>query len=103
VWNDDVLIQTGGFDLVDGDSLLYSKLEEPGHIRIGSGEITAVAMVTAAVLPGVIFANFAWPRFPKSAANALVHRVPDPITNRYRFKLGKGRLEKSAKRRSKPT
>jgi arsenite oxidase large subunit len=94
IWNDDVLIQTGGFDLVDGDSFLYSKLEEAGHIKVGSGEITAVAIVTDGVRPGLIFANFAWPRFPRSAANSLVHRVPDPIANRYRFKLGKGRLEK---------
>ena len=25
---------------------------------------------------------------------SLVHRVPDPTTNRYRFKLGKGRISK---------
>ncbi len=28
-------------------------------------------------------------------ANSLVHRVPDPITNRYRFKLGKGKIRKT--------
>lgn len=48
-------------------------------------------MVTDAVREGVIFAYFLEPGSP---ANSLVHRVPDPITNRYRFKLGKGRLEK---------
>ena len=56
--------------------------------------MVAVAIVTDAVRPGLLFANFAWPRWPNTAANALVHRVPDPITNRYRFKLGKGRVEK---------
>jgi hypothetical protein len=47
-------------------------------------------MVTEAVPPGVLFTNFL---HPSSPANSLVHRVPDPITNRYRFKLGKGRIE----------
>ena len=61
-----------------------------GHIKRGSDEMTAVAIVTEAVRPGVMFANFLHPRWPGAAANSLVHRVPDPITNRYRFKLGKG-------------
>ena len=63
--------------------------------------MTAVAIVTDAVRPGVIFAAFIWPRWPGAAANALVHRVPDPITNRYRFKLGKGRLTKIGESRSR--
>jgi arsenite oxidase large subunit len=48
-------------------------------------------MVTDAVREGVLFGYFLQPGSP---VNSLVHRVPDPITNRYRFKLGKGRLEK---------
>ncbi len=56
--------------------------------------MTAMAIVTDAVKRGVIFANFLSPRWPGSAANSLVHRVPDPITLRYRFKLGKGRASK---------
>ena len=92
--NDDVLIQTGGFTLVKGDEFLFSKLQEKGLIKTGRGEVKAVALVTDAVRPGLMFAYFVWPRWPSSAANALVHRVPDPITNRYRFKLGKGRVRK---------
>lgn len=94
ITNDDVLIQTGGFNLVKGDEFLFSKLDEAGLIKVGSGRVTAVALVTDATRQGVIFANFAWPRWPDSAANALVHRVPDPIANRYRFKLGKGKLRR---------
>ena len=30
---------------------------------------------------------------PDSPANSPVHRVPDAFTNRYRFKLGKARIE----------
>ncbi len=45
--------------------------------------------------PGVLFTNFLWaPGWPETESNSLVHRVPDPITNRYRFKLGKGRVSK---------
>ncbi len=64
---------------------------ENGHIRIGQGEAMAIAFVTEAVPPGLIFTNFLHPGSP---ANSLVHRVPDPITNRYRFKLGKGQIER---------
>ncbi|MBI4306321.1 MAG: hypothetical protein HY678_08375, partial [Chloroflexi bacterium] len=63
--------------------------------------VKAVAIVTDAVRPGVVFAYFAWPRWPGSASNALVHRVPDPITDRYRFKLGKGRVRKTGESRYK--
>ena len=88
--SDDILVQTGGFAFVGGDDFLFKSLDANGHIKRGSGEMTAVALVTDAVRPGVVFANFLHPRWPGAAANSLVHRVPDPITNRYRFKLGKG-------------
>ncbi len=93
--NDDVLVQTGGFSIAKGDDFLFTKLQEKGHIRRGRGEVTAVAIVTEAVRPGVLFCNFLSPRWPGAAANSLVHRVPDPITLRYRFKLGKGRVRKT--------
>ena len=89
--NDDVLIQTGGFVGVDGDDLTFTKLQEKGLIRIGRGACEGVAIVTDAVQPGLLFTNFLDLGSP---ANSLVHRVPDPITNRYRFKLGKGRIRK---------
>ncbi|MFQ5517761.1 MAG: molybdopterin dinucleotide binding domain-containing protein, partial [Acidimicrobiia bacterium] len=89
--NDDVLIQTGGFIRVRSDDLTFTSLADAGHIRVGRGEAEAVAIVTEAVPPGLLFTNFL---HPSSPANSLVHRVPDPITNRYRFKLGKGRIEK---------
>jgi hypothetical protein len=39
----------------------------------------------------VAWTNFLWPDSP---ANAIVPRVPDPVTNRYRFKLGTGRISR---------
>ena len=89
--NDDVLIQTGGFVGVDLDDLTYTKLQQKGLIRIGKGHCEGIAVVTDAVAPGLVFTNFIDTGSP---ANSLVHRVPDPITNRYRFKLGKGRIRK---------
>lgn len=89
--NDDVLIQTGGFVGVEDDDLTFRKLQEQGLIRIGRGFCEGVAIVTDAVRPGLLFTNFLDTGSP---ANSLVPRVPDPITNRYRFKLGKGRLRK---------
>ncbi len=89
--NDDVLIQTGGFVGVDGDDLSFTKLNERGLIRVGRGACEAVAVVTSAVRPGLLFTNFLDTGSP---SNSLVHRVPDPMTNRYRFKLGKGRIRK---------
>lgn len=87
--NDDVLIQTGGFVGVEKGDLTFARLMERGHIRVGRGECKAIAIVTDAVREGVTFTNFLHPDEP---SNSLVHRVADPITNRYRFKLGKGRL-----------
>ena len=91
MFSDDILIQTKGWNKVKGDEINFTWLMENGHIRIGSGEARAVAIVTEAVAPGLLFTNFLWPSSP---ANSLVHRVPDPITNRYRFKLGKAQIER---------
>ena len=89
--SDDVLIQTGGFTGVEGEDYSYTKLEEKGLIRRGKGSCEGVAMLTEAVLPGMLWA---YALITEAPVNSLVHRVPDPITNRYRFKLGKGRLRK---------
>ncbi|MDA2933041.1 arsenate reductase (azurin) large subunit [Acidobacteria bacterium AH-259-D05] len=93
--NEDVLVQTGGFVGVDDQDLSYTELEKAGHIRLGEGAFEAVAVVTDAVRPGVTWTNFLYiGRHAGSPANNIVPRVPDPITNRYRFKLGKGRVRK---------
>lgn len=92
VENDDVLIQTGGFVGVDGDSQTFTGLDKAGKIRIGKGAYEAVAIVTSAIRKGVLWSNALDATQPP---NSVVHRVPDPITNRYRFKLGKGRITKT--------
>ena len=80
-----------GFNRVKSHEISFTWLMENGYIRVGKGDVRAVAIVTDAVPPGLIFTNFLHPGSP---ANSLVHRVPDPITNRYRFKLGKGKIER---------
>jgi arsenite oxidase large subunit len=91
VENDNVLVQTGGYLGVDDDELSFTALRGAGHIKSVVGSFTAVAIVSAAVRRGVTFAYFG---FPGNPANSVVPRVPDPVTNRYRFKLGKGRIVK---------
>lgn len=91
VENNDVLVQTGGFVAVDTDDHSFTRLNKAGLIHVGAGAFEAIAIVTDAVRPGVLWTNALWPGSP---ANSVVHRVPDPITNRYRFKLGKGRVQK---------
>lgn len=91
LWSDDILIQTGGFQHTKAGSHSFSQLVEQGHIRSGRGELQAVAIVTDAVKRDLLFAYFL---YGKRMANSLIHRVPDPITNRYRFKLGKARMER---------
>jgi arsenite oxidase large subunit len=89
--NDDVLIQTGGFVMRGRNDHTFTGLMNRGHIRVARGEVRGVAMVTDAVRQGLLFGYFVWPDSP---ANSLVHRVPDAVTNRYRFKLGKAKIQK---------
>ena len=58
---------------------------------MSKGAYEAVAIVTSAIRQGVLWSNALDTEAPP---NSVVHRVPDPITNRYRFKLGKRRITK---------
>ena len=72
--NDRVLTQTGG---------RYS------------AKFRAVAYVTDQVPPGVTCSYFIFGQGRLDmAANSVSPGVSDPINNRYRFKLGKGRIRK---------
>ena len=89
--SDRVPVQTGGYLARDTKDTLFSGLMENGHIKLVSASVSAVAMVTPAVRVGVAFMYFLDPSQP---ANSLVGRVPDPISNNYRFKLGVGKVRK---------
>jgi arsenite oxidase large subunit len=62
-----------------------------GHIKTTDGQFVSVAIVSEEIREGVSMANF---NFPGSPANSVVHAVPDPVTNNYRYKLGRGTLTK---------
>jgi len=89
--SDRVPIQVSGFYGQDTDSLLYKNLKKNGHIKFVSAEVKAVAMVMSVPKPGVSFMYFLNTAQP---ANRLTPRVPDPLTDNYRFKLGVGKIRK---------
>ncbi|MBI4740819.1 MAG: hypothetical protein HY777_04515 [Betaproteobacteria bacterium] len=60
-------------------------------IQTSEGYFTAVAIVSDEMRPGVAMASFNYPGTP---ANTVVSAVPDPVTNNYRYKLGRGTLTK---------
>jgi len=91
VVNDAVYVQTGQpFGVLDAD-LTFDALLRDGHIVTTVGRFTVVALVSDEMRPGVAMANF---NFPGAMANAVVSAVPDPVTNNYRYKLGRGTLRK---------
>lgn len=91
VVNDTVYIQTGQPQGVMDADLTFNQLMKDGHIMTTEGRFKAVAIVSDEMRPGVCKANF---NFPKSPANAVVSAIPDPMTNNYRYKLGRGVLNK---------
>ena len=91
VYNDTVYVQTGMPQGVKEDDQNFDNLLKDGHIQITDGQFVAVAIVSEEMRPGVAMANFNYPQAP---ANAIVHAVPDPVTNNYRYKLGRGALTK---------
>ncbi len=91
VANDTVYVQTGQPQGVLEADLTFNQLLKDGHIMITQGEFTAVAIVSDEIREGVAKTHF---NNPKSPANAVVSAVPDPITNNYRYKLGRGVLIK---------
>ena len=86
-----VPVQTS-FNLgVKSGEMWFSGLMKRGHIKLASGQFTAVAIVTPQTKKGVVYTNFLAKNQP---ANTLTPRVPDPITNNYRFKVATGKVHK---------
>lgn len=75
----------------DISPMTYSQLLKAGHIKMTRGEFEAVAIVTGAIRRGVAFTYFL---DTKNPGNTLAPRVLDPVSQRYRFKLGVGRVKK---------
>ena len=64
---------------------------EDGHIELAKASVKAVAIITPAVRKGV---SFMFNLHTKEPANSLAPRVPDPLSDNYRYKLGVGKIEK---------
>ncbi|WP_275097203.1 arsenate reductase (azurin) large subunit [Sedimenticola hydrogenitrophicus] len=90
-YNDTVYVQTGQPVGVLANDLTFTSLMCNGHINTTTGQFTAVAIVSDEMRPGVAMANFNYPGAP---ANSVAHAVPDPVTNNYRYKLGRAALTK---------
>lgn len=91
VVNDTVYVQKGSPIGVKPDDLSFTRLLERGHIEITEGRFTAVAIVSDEMRPGVAKASFAT---SAAMANSVCHAVPDPVTGNYRYKLGRGVLNR---------
>ncbi|MCF8183412.1 MAG: arsenate reductase (azurin) large subunit [Polynucleobacter sp.] len=91
VVNDTVYVQTGQPQGVLDADLTFNQLMKDGHIKTVEGRFKAVAIVSDEIKEGVAKSNF---NTPKSMANSVVSAVPDPVTNNYRYKLGRGVLNK---------
>ena len=91
--DEDTLGEVSGLGVAwqDIKPMLFSQLQKSGHIEMTSASFEAVAIVTDAIKPNVSFTYFL---VPNSAANSLAPRVLDPISQRYRFKLGRGSVRK---------
>ena len=90
-YNDTVYVQTGQPTGVLDNDLTFNQLMKDGHIKVTTGQFVAVAIVSDEIREGVAMANF---NFPGAPANSVCHAVPDPLTNNYRYKLGRGVLSK---------
>ncbi|MDD5296146.1 MAG: arsenate reductase (azurin) large subunit [Rhodocyclaceae bacterium] len=91
ITNDAVYVQTGQPQGVLDADLTFNQLMKDGHIKTTVGRFKAVAIVSDEIKEGVAKSNF---NTPRSMANAVVSAVPDPMTNNYRYKLGRGVLRK---------
>jgi arsenite oxidase large subunit len=76
---------------VKADDMWFSGLMKRGHIKISSGQFSAVALVTPAVKKGVVFTDFLKLESP---ANSITPRVPDPVSLNYRFKIASGTVKR---------
>ncbi|MDP1904741.1 MAG: arsenate reductase (azurin) large subunit [Pseudomonadota bacterium] len=91
VHNDTVYVQVGQPQGVKDPDLFFNNLMKDGFIQTSEGTFTAVAIVSDEMREGVAMASF---NFPGAPANTVVSAVPDPVTNNYRYKLGRGVLTK---------
>jgi arsenite oxidase large subunit len=78
----------------DGAAVLVETVDLMAPIAGGSqmttGRMQAKAVISDLVKPGVACAYFNFQGDPKQSTNALVPNSPDPVSNLFSFKLGRG-------------
>ncbi len=73
--------------------MTFTEMRKNGYIEMDSASFEAVAMVTDSVKKGVAFTYFNLPG-AKGSTNSLAGRVLDPISQRPRYKLARGKVKK---------
>ena len=76
---------------IEGDDYTFSGQMKRGNVEFVEAAVTAVAMVTRAIKPGVVYMDFLHTAQP---ANALEGRVVDWISGNYNYKMGVGKITK---------
>ena len=76
---------------VEGADYSFTGQMANGNVELSEASVTAVAMVTRAVKPGVMYMDFLHSSQP---ANALAGRVVDWISGNYNYKMGIAKVTK---------
>ncbi len=76
---------------VESSDFQFGSLLKKGHIELGKGAVTAVAIIAPHLKEGVLYSNMLDMRQP---ANALQGRVVDQVSGNYNFKMGVCRIKK---------
>ncbi|VAW61839.1 hypothetical protein MNBD_GAMMA08-2217 [hydrothermal vent metagenome] len=82
-----------GMSWNDIKPMTFSEMQKNGYVKYDSASFEAVAIVTDAIKKGVTCSYFVLPS-GKGAANSLAGRILDPISQRPRYKLARGVIEK---------
>jgi predicted molibdopterin-dependent oxidoreductase YjgC len=91
-----------GMSWNDVKPMMFSEMQKNGYIKYDSASFEAVAIVTDAIKKGVTCSYFNLPS-AKGAANSLAGRILDPISQRPRYKLARGNIEKIGESEFKKT
>ena len=73
--------------------MTFTGMLKNGYIEMYSAEFKAVAIVTKNIKRGLLFTYFNLP-LAKGSPNSLAGRVLDPISQRPRYKLAKGKIKR---------
>lgn len=92
VYSDRVAGHKGTLLGIEAKDFQFSELLKNGHIELTYASVKAVAHVTPAIKPNVLYMDFLRKDQP---ANALAGRVPDWVSGNYNYKMGVARIRKT--------